>query len=163
MQELHDFGLGLADRVAAQGPVGPGRRVEAVQLKGRQSGAASQAALAQHPVAVALKIKDELDLAFLLAEAHDVVEAFGACLAPEGPGNGVEKGRFAVAVVAREAGGGDGGEIEGRHVLPVAHEIPQAQAERNHVRSSSCISWSICRVRSTSASRRSAYSGRVSR
>ena len=163
VQELHDFGLGLADGVAAQGAVAPGCRVEAVQFEGREAAAGAQAALAQHAVAVALEVEDELDLAFLLAQAHDVVEAFGARLAPQRPGDGVQQGRFAVAVVARQAGGGDGGEVERRNLLAVAHEIPQSQAQRNHARRSSCISWSSKRVRSSRAGWRSAYSGRLCR
>ena len=44
-----------------------------------------------------------------------------------------------------------GREVERRHVLAVAHEIPQSQAQRNHARRSSCISWSSKRVRSSRA------------
>ena len=53
----------------------------------------------------------------------------GAGDAPERPGDGVEERGLAVAVVPAEAGNVDALEVQGRHVVAVAHEVVDAESE----------------------------------
>src|SRR5206468_1827939 len=106
-----------------------------------------------------LQVKDKFHLGFVLPKADHVVQAFGACLAPQRPGNGIEQCRFAVPIVAREAGGREAGKIERWGILAVTHEVMQSQTERDHASSSSCSSCNSSWARSRSAWRRSLYSG----
>jgi len=75
--------------------------------------------------AVDLFVYSELkvDLGLGLAGVNEVVITLGAGLSPECPGDSVNEGGFAVAVVATDAGDVDAAEVEGRDVIPVAHEV----------------------------------------
>ncbi len=99
-----------------------------------------EATFAQDAVAFVLQVKDKFHLGFVLPKADHVVQAFGACLSPQRPGNGIEQRRFAVAIVAREAGSREAGKIQRWGVLAITHEVVESQTERDHARSSSCSS-----------------------
>src|SRR5262249_19718152 len=95
----------------------------------------------------------------VLPQADHIVHALSAGLAPQGPGNGIEQGGFAMPVVTRQTGRVKAGKVERRDVLTITHEVAQSQAQRNHADSSSCSSCNSSCARSSRAWRRSAYSG----
>ena len=100
--------------------------------------AALLAALA--PDAIALPGQAELELHphLGLAEGDQLIVATGARLTPQRPRDRVEQGRFAVAVVAGQAGQVNAGEVEAL-LLAVAHEVVEAEFEWNHRKSVSGI------------------------
>ena len=58
------------------------------------------AALADHPVVLAVEREDQVDLHLLRAKRDQLVVAFQACFTPQRPGDRVQQRRFAGAVFA---------------------------------------------------------------
>ena len=63
----------------------------------------------------------------------EVVITAGAGFAPQRPGHGVNNRRLAVAVIAGEAGEMDAGKVQRRDIVPVAHEVTQAEFDGYHL------------------------------
>ena len=59
-------------------------------------------------------------------KADHVVQTFGAGFSPQCPGNGIEQRRFAMAIVAREAGGREAGKIQRWGVFAITHEVVES-------------------------------------
>jgi hypothetical protein len=60
-----------------------------------------------------------------LTGMNEVVIALSSSFPPQCPGHSVNKGRFAVAVIATDAGSMDAIKMEWWHIIPVAHKIAQ--------------------------------------
>jgi hypothetical protein len=68
---------------------------------------------------------------FALALMHQFGVGLGAGAAPQGPGDGIQQGRFACAVFAGEHGHVNAGEIQ-RDGIFIGEEIGEFKPNRNH-------------------------------
>ena len=118
--------LGLAGGAAGDGA----EAALAIDLEAVEGAGAAARTLADDAVGVAVHLEVELDAHVVGAVADAVVLDAAAGLAPEGPGDGVEEGRFAVAVAPGEGGQVEAGEVE--LAVAVGEEVPQAQAAGDH-------------------------------
>jgi hypothetical protein len=134
VQELDNLCLRLTDAIATNGLVPAGGLVEALQLQGRLADSGPQAALAQDTITLAFEFKLKLHFGLCLTQPYHIIKVFGTRFPPQSPGNGVEQGRFAMAVVARHTGSGNLRKVEWRHLFPITHKVMQAQTQGDHVR-----------------------------
>ena len=125
--DLVDFGLSLADAVAGEGVEG----AVGVDLE-FEAAAVESAVAAGDAVAGAGGVEFEFDGHVGASVVEEVGVAGAAGFAPEGPGDAVEEGGFAVAVVAAEAGDADAGEVEGGVGVAVGEEVLEGEFEGDH-------------------------------
>ena len=120
------LGLRLAGGAAGDGA----KAALAIDLEEVEGAGAAARALADDAVGIAVDLEVELDSHVAGAVADAVVLDAATGFAPEGPGDGVEEGGLAVAVLAGEGGEVEGGEVE--LAVAVGEEVAEAEAARDH-------------------------------
>ena len=122
-----DVLLGLADGVEGDG----GEAVAGgdLEFEDRVALAATPRVPPADPVPLRPRGEFEVDGHVRESLVNELVVGARPGLAPEGPGNAIEEGRLAMAVVAAEAGDVDGLQVQLRDVVPVAHEVLDAELE----------------------------------
>ena len=135
-QELHNARLGVTQRrLSDRLPRVVAARHVNLQLQVALAAPFARPA-AHDPVAIGTKGELEIDPHICFAQVYEVVGGRRARLAPQRPRHGIQQRRLAVAVVARQAGQVQPGEVQRVRVL-VAKEVMQRKFERNHGKVSS--------------------------
>ena len=120
------LGLRLAGGAAGDGP----EASLAIDLEEVEGAGAAARALADDAVGIAVDVEVELDAHVVGAVADAVVLDAAPRFAPQGPGDGVEEGGLAVAVLAGERGEVERGEVE--LAVAVREEVAEAEAAGDH-------------------------------
>ena len=84
------------------------------------------------PVQVVIHQEIQLHLHLGLPLVDEGVILARAGLAPQRPGDGIQKSRLAVAVGPRQAGDVDTLEVKRGHIVAVAQEVAHLQADWDH-------------------------------
>ena len=125
-----DLGLGIPDGALREGA--PGSVILDLEL---EDGAAALArpSLAEDAEEIVTQLEGQVHLHLdpLEAEVDQLVIPARAGLTPQRPGQGIEQGGLAGAVLATQAGHVDAREVQYR--LAVAHEVEQRELVRDHV------------------------------